>query len=203
MTGEQQPYNGSMSEQEKMDAQQKADEGKTGLLQELAECKDKYFRALAEVENTRKRLQKEKIEAQTFAIQNVIIEFLQPLDHFEQAIKHLQKAPPEVFNWLQGFQMILTQFKQVLQDNGVVDFDSVGSQFDPHLHEALETQETAEIANGTVIQEFLRGYKMAGGGVGRIIRPAKVKVAVAPTTSNENELLESDFDNDADSINGA
>ena len=83
------------------------------LKQELNEWKDKYFRALAETENTRKRLQKEKIESQSFAIQDVVLDFLQPLDHLEQALNASQNASDEVKHWAIGFRMILQQLKQV------------------------------------------------------------------------------------------
>lgn len=148
--------------------------------QELADFKDKYFRALAETENTRKRLQKEKIESQSFAIQDVVLDFLQPLDHFEQALNAAQNASDDVKHWAIGFRMILQQLKQVIVDNGVTAFDSVGESFDPHLHEAIETEENSAFAEGTVIQEFTKGYKMGT----RIMRPAKVKVATAPKVQN-------------------
>lgn len=147
---------------------------------ELADYKDKYFRALAEMENTRKRLQKEKIESQSFAIQGIVLEFLQPIDHLEQALHASDNASPEVKHWAVGFKMILDQLKQVVEDNGVSYFQSVGQAFDPHQHEAIETEETTEQAEGTVLKEFVRGYKLGG----RVIRPAKVKVAVAPSTNS-------------------
>ncbi len=151
------------------------------LQAELAECKDKYFRALAETENTRKRLQKEKIESQSYAIQDVVLDFLQPLDHLEQALNASQVASDEIKHWAIGFRMILQQLKQVIQDNGITTFDSVGEAFDPHLHEAIETEENPSFTEGTVIHEFSRGYKMGT----RIIRPAKVKVATAPKANGQ------------------
>lgn len=152
---------------------------------ELAEFKDKYYRALAETENTRKRLQKEKVESQSFAIQDVVLDFLQPLDHMEQALNASTNASDEVKHWAIGFKMILQQLKQVIQDNGITTYESVGEAFDPHLHEAIEMEENAAFAEGTVIHEFTRGYKMGS----RIIRPAKVKVATAPK-ENGNEPKE-------------
>lgn len=153
------------------------------VTQELNEYKDKYFRALAEGENTRKRLQKEKIESQSFAIQSVIEDFLVPLDHFEKALSHAEAASPEIKHWAIGFEMILSQMKQVLSDNGVEPFESKGKQFDPHQHEAIETEETEKVSPGTILEEFTRGYKLGA----RVIRPARVKVATAPTTSGEQE----------------
>jgi len=150
---------------------------------EKEEFRDKYFRALAEVENTRKRLYKEKVEAQSFAIQNVVVDFLQPFDHFEKALCHAEEASPEIKNWAVGFQMILQQMKQVLSDHGVESFDAEGQKFDPHIHEAIETQEDDTIDPGLVVEQFLRGYKIGD----RVIRPAKVKVSIAPVNGESEE----------------
>lgn len=167
-----------MNENESTDEEigQTVDPVSQDLHQELQEYKDKYFRALAEIENTRKRLQREKLESQSFAVQNVILDLLHPIDHFEQALGHVANASQEVKHWAMGFSMILEQLKQVISDHGVVGFESKGQIFDPHLHEAIETEETQDVAEGTILEEFVRGYKLAH----RVIRPAKVKVATAP-----------------------
>jgi molecular chaperone GrpE len=78
-----------------------------------------------------------------------------------------------VKHWAIGFQMILSQFKDVLTNQGVTPFTSEGASFDPHLHEAVETVATEDYPPGTVVQESLRGYKMGD----RVIRPARVKVS--------------------------
>lgn len=143
---------------------------------ELGECKDKYLRVLAETENARKRMQKEKQELVQYAVQNVIVEFLNPIDHMENALKYAQQMSEEVKHWAIGFQMILTQFKDVLAVNGVEAFESKGKVFDPHCHEAIETIETTEMAPGVIVEESVRGYKMGD----RVIRPARVTVAKAP-----------------------
>jgi molecular chaperone GrpE len=156
----------------------------TALLQkELSEFKDKYFRALAEIENSRKRLQKEKLESQSFAIQNVIVDFLQPVDHFEVALKHAKGAKEEIRHWAQGFEMILEQMKQVLSDHGAEPFNSLGEPFDPHKHEALETEERKDSPPGIVIEEYVKGYRLAG----RVIRAAKVKVSTGPVEPQGND----------------
>lgn len=141
--------------------------------EELKEYKDKYLRLLAENENTRKRMQKEKQEMTRFAVENVIADFLLPLDNLENALGFTEQMSEDTRNWAMGFQMILTQFKDVLNQNGVTPFKSVGEQFDPHRHEAVETEETQDHPAGTVIHEFVRGYKCGD----RIVRPARVKVA--------------------------
>lgn len=149
------------------------------------EFKDKYLRGLAETENLRKRLQKERQELVQYAIQNVIIDFLLPLDHFENALKFTDQASQEVRHWATGFQMILNQFKDVLATNGVTPYVSVGQPYDHALHEAVEMVETSDFPEGTVVEESLRGYKINGE---RILRPARVKVAKA--VANDEEIVE-------------
>lgn len=146
------------------------------LKKELAESKDKYLRVLAESENARKRLQKEKQEMIQYAQQNIIVDFLNPIDHMENALKFTQQMSDEVKHWAIGFQMILTQFKDVLAANGVAPFISEGKPFDHHRHEAIETVTTQDFPPNTVVEESLRGYSMGD----KIIRPARVKVSKVP-----------------------
>lgn len=146
------------------------------IRRELADCKDKYLRVLAESENARKRLHKEKQETIQYALQNVIVDFLNPIDHMENALKFAQQMSDDVKHWAAGFQMILTQFKDVLSNNGVAPFASEGMPFDPHRHEAVETIETDDCAPGTVVEESLKGYVMGD----KTIRPARVKVSKSP-----------------------
>jgi len=143
------------------------------LKSDAAEHKDKYLRLLAESENTRKRLNKEKQELTQYAVQNVIVDFLNPIDHMENALKYTDQLSDELKHWAVGFKMILEQFKEVLSNNGVVTFVSKGTHFDPHSHEAIETIETTEHPAGIVLEENIKGYKMGD----RIIRPARVKVS--------------------------
>lgn len=153
------------------------------LQNELREFKEKYLLVLAEHENSRKRMQKEQHKSHQYAIQSVILEFLNPIDHMEGALKHTDKMSDEVKNWALGFQMIITQFKDVLTVHGVSPFDSKGKIFDPHLHDAVEMIETDEVAPGIVMDESLRGYKMGD----RIIRPARVTVSKKPTEEKIQE----------------
>ena len=146
------------------------------LQEELKECQEKYLRMLAEAENARKRMQKERQEMTQYAVENVLTEFLHPIDSFEKALQFAESMSPEVKNWAVGFEMLLSQFKQVLNHHGVHEYHSVGKSFDPHLHEALEMVTTTEYPPGIVVEEFVRGYKMGE----RPIRVARVKVAKAP-----------------------
>jgi molecular chaperone GrpE len=154
--------------------------------EELKECKDKYLRLLAEMENTRKRMQKERQEMTKFAVENVIAEILTPMDNLENALKFTENMSEETQLWAKGFQMILSQFKDVLSNHGVVPFESVGTAFDPHKHQAIEIEETESQPEGTVLQEFVRGYRSQE----RTVRPARVKIAKKiQTTKNEEQPL--------------
>src|SRR5579885_2984879 len=107
-----------------------SENNKTGLLEEeLKDCKDKYLRLLAEMENARKRLQKEKQEMTRFAIENVISEILGPMDNLENALGFTKQMSEETKNWAMGFQMILSQFKDVLNNHGIAPFSSEGTFF--------------------------------------------------------------------------
>jgi len=150
------------------------------LKNELKEYKEKYLLVLAESENARKRMQKERQDLIQFAIQNIIVEFLTPLDHLENALSYTENMSKEIQHWAHGFNMILDQFKDVLATNGVKSIEAKGKHFDPHFHEAVETIDTDEHPPGTIVEENVKGYIMGD----RTIRPARVKVAKAPEKPN-------------------
>jgi molecular chaperone GrpE len=148
--------------------------------------KDKYFRQLAEMENMRKRMAKEKQEMVRFGVENAIAEFLPVIDQFEQALEFANVAEPAVKSWATGFQMFMSQFKEVLSQHGITAYPSEGELFDPTYHEALEAVENTNVPEGQILQEFAKGYKSPT----RVIRPARVKVATHPAeTSAPEELL--------------
>lgn len=151
------------------------------LQNELQECKDKYMRLLADSENARKRLQKEKQDMIRFSTENVISDFLTPMDNLENALHFAEKASEETANWAKGFHMILEQFKDILSNNGVTSFVSTGTFFDPHHHEAVEIETSDSLTDGLILQEYVKGYKSKD----RIIRPARVKVAKKPAPAEE------------------
>lgn len=159
------------------------DEELRDIKKELSEYKDKYLRQLAESENARKRLQKEKGEIARYAVEHLIVDWLRPLDNFENALRFSQEMSDEVKHWAVGFQMILTQFKDILAQNGVAPFESVGKAFNPHDHEAIEMVETEDAPPGTILEEHVRGYKMGD----RTLRAARVKVAKAKSTEKETK----------------
>ncbi len=148
---------------------------------DASEFRDKYFRALAETENTRKRLQQEKQEMISYAVGNMISDFLTPLDNLDTALKYTDNLSDELKNWAQGFKMIAAQFVTVLENHGIVPFDSVGKKFDPHFHEAVEIIESPEHEDGTILSELQKGYRHGD----RVLRVSKVKVSHKPKKSEE------------------
>jgi len=121
-----------------------------------------------------------------FAIENVIAEILLPIDTLENALGFTDQMSEDTRNWAKGFEMILSQFKEILSNHNITSFHSEGEQFDPHKHEAVEMEETDDYPEGTIIQEFLKGYKSGD----RTVRAARVKVAKAPKQESEEETKE-------------
>jgi molecular chaperone GrpE len=135
------------------------------------------------MENLRKRLHKEKIEMNRFAVDNVLTEVLMPIDNFENALGFTENMSAETKNWATGFEMILNQFKDVLAHYNVKPFSSKGELFDPHRHEAVEIEETDDLPEGTITQELLKGYQSQE----RILRAARVKVAKHPSVKKQEK----------------
>lgn len=138
---------------------------------EKIEIEDKYIRLQAEFDNYRKRSSKDRIEFIKFANEGLIIELLEILDNFERGIKAAESKKD--FDLLhQGVDMISKQLHVLLEAKGLVKIKSVGEKFNPHYHEAVEV-----IAGGgekdMISEEMQPGYLLNG----RIIRPARVKVA--------------------------
>jgi molecular chaperone GrpE len=152
------------------------------LQRELEDYKNKYLYGLADWENSRKRMQKERQELTKFAMDNVILDLLKPLDQFERAMGFTQNMSEEVRNWAVGFQMILAQFKEALESHNIKAFHAMEETFDPHRHEAVEAVESAEHPEGTIVEVYTNGYQMGD----RVIRAARVKVTKVQQDPAEN-----------------
>lgn len=137
---------------------------------------DLYLRARADLENFRKRAQREKEDLSRFANENLLREILPVADNLERALEHARQSEGGNGGLLQGVEMTLGQFQRVLEKFGVTPLRSVGEPFDPARHEALGQVESAEHPPNTVVQELQRGYLLND----RLLRPAMVMVAKAP-----------------------
>ena len=136
----------------------------------LAELQDRFLRAQAEFQNSRKRAEKERIEFAEYASTEAVRALLPILDDFERALKS-ESADKE---YSKGMEMIYQRFYDSLKKLGLEPIVSTGQPFDPHVHHAVEMVETDEAPDHTVLDEYQRGYNFKN----RLLRPAMVKVAV-------------------------
>jgi len=139
---------------------------------EIAELKDKLLRMHAEMENLRKRTQREVAEAHKFGVEKFATALLDVVDNLERALEAEEGNEAAV---REGVQLTLNSWHEMMKNFEVERIDAVGKIFDPHLHEAL-TQMPSDEAEGTVVAQHVAGYTLHG----RLIRPAKVLVSSGP-----------------------
>lgn len=147
------------------------------LRAERDSLKDRLARLQAEFDNTRKREAKERADARDYAIQSAIEPFLGVMDNFQLALK----SEGDVAQLRSGVELILKQMEDALRGLNVQAVESVGSQFDPRVHEALGSIETVEHPDHQVLDEIRRGYKLRD----KLLRPALVRIAVNPAQKSE------------------
>jgi molecular chaperone GrpE len=142
------------------------------LTAKAAELQDRVLRTQAEFQNYRKRAERERAEFAEYATTEAVRTLLPILDDFERAIK-VESSDKE---YAKGMELIYQRLYESLKKLGLEPIDSTGQVFDPNLHHAVEKVETGEAADQTILEEYQRGYNFKG----RLLRPAMVKVAVAP-----------------------
>jgi len=144
------------------------------LEHEVSEWKERAARLAAEMENMRKRIEKEKIEYNAF-LQASFAEKLLFFDEiFEKVVNDFCKEDQSVNkNIIDGIVMLKKQFTQLLESLGVKKIETKGQMFNPMLHEAVEIVETEDKPEGTIIEEIRSGYVIDG----KLLKPAQVKVA--------------------------
>lgn len=136
---------------------------------------DKYLRAVADLENLRKRQRRETDDAKLEAKQKVLKEMLPVVDNLERAIEHAAAgAGGEASPIVEGVRLVLRQFTTAFERLEVTAVEAEGHPFDPNVHEAISQLESDKPA-GTVVQVLQRGYKSGD----RLLRPALVVVAKA------------------------
>jgi len=133
---------------------------------------DRLLRKQAELENLRKRTEREKEEFRQNANADLIHALLPTLDALERALKHREMGVPDEF--YTGMQLVYQGLLDVLKREGLTPIEAVSQTFDPHLHQAVECIEDEQHRDQEVVEELLRGYKLKH----RLLRPSMVKVAV-------------------------
>lgn len=137
-----------------------------------SELQDKLLRLGAEFENYKKRVQREREDLIRYAGEVFIIELLHIVDNFERAFQAADKT--QDFKVLhKGVEMILKEIQEFLKEKGIKKIETVGKQFDPHKHEAIERVVCEDKPENTITEELQAGYELNG----KVIRPAKVKVS--------------------------
>lgn len=139
------------------------------MKQEMENLHDEYMRTAAEKDNLRKRLEREKNEFFRFALSEQLKEFLVVLDNFERALDSEQENSESLRS---GIELIYKQFLGLLKKQGVEPIVNEDSTFDPRFHQAFMSQDSEEVTEPTVGEEFQRGYMLHD----RLLRPALVKV---------------------------
>lgn len=141
---------------------------------EEVDFKAKYYYVAAEMDNYRKRMEREKDNLLKFGNERVLSDLLEVVDNFDRTIEMLKPDQDvKIKNVVTGLDMVKKQFIDALSKHGLTPLDSLGKEFDPNFHEAL----AQEYAEGTkpnhIIKEFQKGYTLNG----RLVRPSKVVVA--------------------------
>ena len=149
---------------------------------EVQATKDKWLRAVADLENYKKRVKREIDEASLAAVTRLLPSFLPTMDNLERA---LEVAGPtaSIEQLVKGIQMVRDEFTNALRKHGIEAVPSVGTPFDPAIHDALQQIDSPDHAPGTVIREFERGYRMGE----RLIRPARVVIAGPGSTGSPSD----------------
>ena len=155
---------------------------------EIETLKEEKIRLLAEMENLRKRFEREKVETIKFGSINLARDILSLADNLERALSALPEKEDHsqnIKNLVEGLKMVLKEFKNILERHGVKKIEAIDKKFDHNFHQAMMEVERDDIDEGIVVQEIQSGYIMHD----RLLRAAMVGVSKKPTDyedANEN-----------------
>jgi molecular chaperone GrpE len=155
----------------------------TAALGAAADFKDKLLRTLAEMENLRKRTEREVVDARTYAITGFARDVLQVADNMHRALGAIGpelRADPNMTALVEGVELTERELMKVLEKNGVKKFSPEGERFDPNLHQAMYELPDSSLPPGSVAQVIQAGYMLGE----RVLRPAMVAVTKAQPKSS-------------------
>ena len=141
---------------------------------EKAEFEDLLRRRQAEFENFRRRMERERIDFAEYSGMEIVRVLLPIVDDFERALKAAPGSRNDEF--LKGIELIYRRLLETLTKQGLEPIHTQGQRFDPHLHEAVQRVESEDAEDGTILEEYQRGYKFKG----KLLRPSMVQVATRP-----------------------
>jgi molecular chaperone GrpE len=144
---------------------------------------ERLLRTTADLENFKKRAAREKQDALKYGTESLLQKIIPVLDNFELALAaaHTRASADSLTSLQDGVAIIQPPLRSTLTEAGLEEVDATAQPFDPNLHEAVSQQESAEVAEGQVLQQLRKGYKFRD----RLLRPATVIVAKAPAASAE------------------
>lgn len=167
------------------------------LMEEVLSSREEKLRLLAEMENLRKRIEREKIESIKFGSINLAREILSLGDNLERALFAIPKNEDfsqSIKNFVEGLKMVQKEFTTILQKNGVKKIDSLNNKFDHNFHQAITEIEKNDVEEGIVIQEIQTGYTMHD----RLLRPAMVGVSKKPIRNKSKIEIQKEENKDQD-----
>ena len=138
--------------------------------------RDQFLRCQADMDNMRKRLEKEKLDFIKFANESLLKDLLQVVDNLERALGHAPSGNGNNVGLVDGVKLTLDGLVSVLDKHGVKPIAALGLPFDPHVHEAVMQREDPDVEGNTVLQEVQRGYLLNE----RLLRPSMVIVSRRP-----------------------
>lgn len=141
------------------------------LQDEVNAWKTDYYKVFADMENLKRRLEKEHQNSLKFMMQSFIEELLPVVDNFERSL-NVENPSEEVQTFLKGYKMIFDQLMAILKKNGVEVIEAQGKEFDPNYHQAVMTANDENYGHNIVVQELQKGYMLKD----RVIRASLVKV---------------------------
>ena len=156
------------------------------LQEEIRTLKEDKIRVLAEMENLRKRFDREKIDSIKYGSVNFARDILSPGDNLERALSAINQEedhPQSIKNLIEGLKMVQKEFSSALEKNGISKINSMNEKFDPNLHQAMMEVERDDLDEGIVVQEIQTGYMMHD----RLLRPAMVGVSKKPKQNNTSD----------------
>ncbi len=152
------------------------------IQEELTTVKDKYYRALAEMENYKKRTQEDLKRERKYAAQSLADKLIDSIEVFDQAL-NMETEDKNLKNFLYGFKMIKDMMFNALKDEGVMLIESkVGDSFDPTIHEAMDKEYDPEKEVNTILRIVKKGYKFKD----RVLRPSMVIINIKPEEAEQN-----------------
>ena len=161
-------------EKNKAEATEASAEPTVEAKKDEVDFKAKYYYVAAEMDNYRKRMEREKENLLKYGNERVLSDLLQVVDNFDRMIDMLRPDEDQkIKNMVTGLDMVRKQFTDTLSKHGLTPVDAIGKDFDPNFHEALSQEYAEGKKPNEVIKEFQKGYTLNG----RLVRPAKVVVS--------------------------